>query len=287
MYLLDFLLNFSVNTFFDHVNMFLGADPDLSECGIIALLALDASGFGNISEALLAASRKWHGNIDDQFSAVDNLLNRVTGHQPPWTMPPEILTPLTNNRDELKPLIAKCKTTAASSDERSHRNVLLKATVSICVTQVKLWAYGLYSGGMMTAEDVHSIGFLLPGETGGHHVRAEATDVLAEVKATTINADFVRVVIDQSAGENAAQVVHGWPSGVRNAVIVIMDADTKTEALRLHTARLHNDIRMPEGSRGKQFIIKAAFLKHVDDVPKFGNMPTFSMPLTTEELGSK
>jgi hypothetical protein len=61
-------------------------------------------------------------------------------------------------------------------------------------------------------------------------------------------------------------------------------ADGKTEIYRQVTSRLHNDIRMPDGLHGKQFIIKAAFLKHVDDEPRFGNEPTFSMPLTTEDL---
>ncbi|MDR1561673.1 MAG: hypothetical protein LBS54_01125, partial [Dysgonamonadaceae bacterium] len=28
----------------------------------------------------------------------------------------------------------------------------------------------------------------------------------------------------------------------------------------------------------------ASFLKHIDDEPKFGNQPTFSMPLTTRDL---
>jgi hypothetical protein len=43
---------------------------------------------------------------------------------------------------------------------------------------------------------------------------------------------------------------------------------------------------MPAGSHGKQFIIKASFLKHVNDEPRFGNEPTFSMPLTTEDLAA-
>jgi hypothetical protein len=43
---------------------------------------------------------------------------------------------------------------------------------------------------------------------------------------------------------------------------------------------------MPDGSHGKQFILKAAFLKHVDDEPRFGNEPTFSMPLTTADLAA-
>jgi hypothetical protein len=43
---------------------------------------------------------------------------------------------------------------------------------------------------------------------------------------------------------------------------------------------------MPPGSHGKQFVIRAAFLKHPDDVPYFGNSPTFSMPLTTGDLAA-
>jgi hypothetical protein len=138
----------------------------------------------------------------------------------------------------------------------------------------------------MTDDDIHALGFLLPGETGGNHKRTEATDEVAEVKVKIVNADFIRVVIDQSAGENAAQIVHGWPPGVRNALIVIVSSDGKTEVYHQMTSRLHNDIRMPAGSHGKQFIIKAAFLKHVDDDPRFGAEPTFSMPLTTEDMAA-
>ena len=152
--------------------------------------------------------------------------------------------------------------------------------------QVKVCAYGQYVAGVLTADDVHLRGFLLPGESGGHHSRTEATDVTAEVKVKVINEDNIRVVIDRSAGENAAQVAHGWPVGVNNTLIVITAADGKTEVYRQLTTRLHNDIRMPEGSHGKQFIIKASFLKHVDDEPRFGNEPTFSMPLTTEDLAA-
>jgi hypothetical protein len=136
----------------------------------------------------------------------------------------------------------------------------------------------------MTASDVHLLGFMLPGESGGRRERTEETDVVAEVKVKIINEDFIRVVIDQSAGENAAQVAHGWPAGVHNAVIVITASDGVTEVLRVPTTKLHNDIRMPEGSHGKAFIIKASFLKHISDEPRFGNEPTFSMPMTTADL---
>jgi hypothetical protein len=73
---------------------------------------------------------------------------------------------------------------------------------------------------------------------------------------------------------------------VRKALIVITAADGKTEVHRLTTTRLHNDIHMPEGSHGKQFIIKASFLKHLDDAPRFGSDATFSMPLTTKDLAA-
>jgi hypothetical protein len=197
-----------------------------------------------------------------------------------------LLSQFTTNRDQLQALINKCRSTAGSAADRTLRNTLLKSTVGLCLLQGKIWAYGEFSAGVLTADDVHLLGFLLPGEVGGRRTRAEATDVTAEVKVSVINADFIRVVIDQSAGENAAQVAHGWPLGVKNALIVITAADGKTEISRQITTRLHNDIRMPEGSHGKQFIIKAAFLRHVDDAPRFGNSPTFSMPLTTEDLAA-
>jgi hypothetical protein len=92
--------------------------------------------------------------------------------------------------------------------------------------------------------------------------------------------------IRRSSGENAGQVAHGWPEGVKNALIVITSADGTTEVFRTMTSRLHNDIRMPESLRGKQFIVKAAFLKHVNDEPQFGNAPTFTMPLSTEDLAA-
>jgi hypothetical protein len=52
------------------------------------------------------------------------------------------------------------------------------------------------------------------------------------------------------------------------------------------TRTLHSEIKMPEGSHGKLFIIKASFMKRPDDQPVFGNSPTFSMPLTTGDLAA-
>jgi hypothetical protein len=243
-------------------------------------------GSGSITSGMLAFARRWHGNIDEQFGNIDNAVVILTEHQTSWAVPTDLLTPLTTNRNKLQALINKCRTTQASSADRAQRNTQLKTTVGLCLFQVKIWAYAEFVAGKLTADDVHQFGFLLPGETGGHHSRTEATDVTAEVKVSIINADFIRVVIDQSAGENAAQVVHGWPPGVKQALIVIVSADGRTEVYRQLTTRLHNDIQMPEGSHGKQFIIKASFLKHVDDAPRFGNEPTFSMPLTTEDLAA-
>ncbi|MDR1865178.1 MAG: hypothetical protein LBR08_06355, partial [Bacteroidales bacterium] len=196
-----------------------------------------------IPEGVLASIRRWHGSIDEQFANIDNLVTTITAHQ--WGLPGNLLAQLTTNRNSLQTLISKCRSTAGSAADRTLRNTLLKSTVGLCLLQVKIWAYGQFTAGVMTPDDVHLLGFLLPGETGGHHDRTEATDVTAEVKVSVVNEDFIRVVIDQSAGENAAQVAHGWAPGAKNALIVITAADGKTEVLRQVTSRLHNDIHMP------------------------------------------
>jgi hypothetical protein len=274
---------------FDHINTFFATSPDvaaalLSGGGLTLAFAVGAVGHSTISEGVLFNIRRWHGSIDDQFAAIDNLVRTITEHQPAWPIPADLLAELTANRDRLLELIRLCRTNDASRTSREQRNSILKSTVGLCLLQVRVWAYGEYTAGVLTADDVHRLGFLLPGEAGGRHEHTEATDVVPEVKVRIINEDVIRVVIDQSAGENAAQVVHGWPAGVRNALIVINASDGKTEIYRQLTTTLHNNIRMPEGSRGKQFVIRAAFLKHVNDEPIFGNEPTFSMPLTTNDL---
>ncbi|MDR1121352.1 MAG: hypothetical protein LBM08_10585, partial [Dysgonamonadaceae bacterium] len=65
--------------------------------------------------------------------------------------------------------------------------------MELCLLEVRIWAYGEYTAGVLTADDVHLLGFLLPGETGGHRDRTEATDVVAEVKVKVVNEDFIRV----------------------------------------------------------------------------------------------
>ena len=91
----------------------------------------------------------------------------------------------------------------------------------------------------------------------------------------------------QSAGENAGPALRGWPEGVKNILIVINDVEGPTEVYRQLSPRLYNDIKMPANSHGKQFIIRAAFLRHIDDAPRFGNEPTFTMPRTTLDLATQ
>ena len=277
-YLVEILIS-SVNTIFDLV---------LADGGVVFAMSAIAAAVvaGNISEGILANIRKWHGNIDEQFANIDNVVSIIQAHQPAWSISSDLLAELTSRRDQLQTLISKCRGTTGSTADRNLRSALLKSTVGFCLLQIRTWAYAQYIGGVLTAEDVHQLGFLLPGESGGYRGRAEATDVIAEVTVRIINEDNIRVVIDQSGGENAALVAHGWPHGVKQALIVITAADGKTEVYRQMTTRLHNDIRMPDGSHGKQFIIQASFLKHVNDEPRFGNQPTFSMPLTTKDLAA-
>ncbi|MDR0712716.1 MAG: hypothetical protein LBF89_00400 [Bacteroidales bacterium] len=237
-----------------------------------------------IPEETLAIARRWHGSIDEQFGNIDNLVLIIQAHGA-WGTPPQF-TQITTNRTQLAALIPKCRSGSGSTNDRGQRNFLLKTTVGICLTNVKLWAYAQYNTNpaTFTLYDLHSLGFLLPGEISGHHGRSVATEVVAEVKVSVLSADVIRAVIDQAAENNAALTAHGWPTGVHQALIVITAADGKTEVYRQHTTRLHNEIQMPEGSHGQQFVIKAAFLKHPDDAPVFGPQPTFTMPFSTEDL---
>jgi hypothetical protein len=236
-----------------------------------------------ITEGVMEKVRLWHGKIDEQFSNIDNIVTMLAAH-PKWVISPEMSGKLIAAHEKLQKLIAKCKTNAASGADRQERSSLLKETVGYCLLYVRIWAYGQYGEGMMTEDEVHLLGFLLPGEMGGHRDRSEEVDIKAEAKVTVFNEDKIRVVINQSSGENSSQVSRGWPHGVRMALLVICAEDGVTEIIRQTTTHLHNDIVMPKESRGKQFTIKASFLRHIDDEPLFGSQPTFSMPMNTNDI---
>jgi hypothetical protein len=257
----------------------------LPTAGETVALAAIAITYSSLPAEMLAAARRWHGSIDEQFVNINNLIVTIQANQATWGTPPQF-SQLVANRKQLITLIPKCRSLDGSTNDRTQRNTLLKTSVGICLTSVKLWAYGKYNTNpnTFTLDNLHSLGFLLPGEAGGVRIRAKATEVAAEIKVTALSADMIRAVIDQASTDNAALVAHGWPPGVKTALIVILAADNKTEIIRLHTTHLYNEIRMPEGSHGKAFVAKAAFLKHIDDEPVFGPQPTFTMPYSTEDL---
>jgi hypothetical protein len=288
-HIIEFLNGFT-GLFFGHSDALFVSLADLAKIFAVASVSVTTAFAGvvlatDLSPELRTIARQWHGSIDEQFANIENLITTILAHQTAWGNPPQF-DQLTDCHTQLTTLIPKCRTAAASSLDRSHRNILLKTAVGLCVSQVKLWAYGIYNEtpDVLTLEDLHALGFLLPGETGGHHGRTEATDSLAEVKVDVLSADMIRIVIDQAASEQAALTAHGWPKGVRLALIVITDTITGQVVYRHSVNRLHSEIQMPEGSHGRQFVIKAAFLKHLDDAPKFGPQPTFTMPHSTEDL---
>jgi hypothetical protein len=240
-----------------------------------------------IMESFRESFRRWRGGINDRFVNIDTLTRSLVEQQEKWNVPKDIVDKLTEEHDRLRQLVVSCNESSASSVDRMHRNTLLKTLSGYCRSNVRIWAYGQYKAGVMTADDVHQLGLLLPGEQGGRRSRHEPTDALAYVKAKPINGDFVRIVLDRAIGENAAQVVSGWPRGVRHALIVILPADGSAEIVRRMTTRLHNNITLPPGSHGKLFLVKAAFLRHVDDNPLFGNQAVFSMPCDTSDLAAE
>jgi hypothetical protein len=261
-----------------------GSEYLFADDSVALAFAMGAGAFSSIPEGIIAAIRRWHAGYDDQFQAINNLTNMLEAGQTKWAVPVAMMAKLIADRDALRLLVDLCHSTSCSTVDRAARNSLLQATVSYCLTVVKTWVLSEYYQGNMTADDVHALGFYIPGETGGHRARKESTDVVAEVKVIILNADFIRIVIDQAAGENAALVEHGWPKGVKLGVIVITSIESGDEVYHKVTNRLHTKIQMPEGSHKKDFVAKAAFLQHVDDEPVFGAEQTFSMPSTTEDL---
>jgi hypothetical protein len=238
----------------------------------------------DISPELLANMKRWHGGITDRYENVSNVADTLKIHGDDWDVPTAMNTGMNSNKNQIQSLIDLSDSGRGSAVDRTARNALLRSTVHYCLHDVKTWAWEQYRLGVLTATDVHSLAFLLPGEIGGTHVKGVATNVLPSVKVRVINASRVRVVIDQAVDENAAQVAHGWPEGVRFALISMTSVETGEEIFHQLTTRLHNNIEMPQDSHGKQFAVQAAFLAHVNDTPAFNDGATFSMPVTTRDL---
>jgi hypothetical protein len=247
--------------------------------------ALTAASYNDIPKEVIATIRQWHGTVEQKMSNISSVLEILKAHAVDWKVPEEYLDQLTDSYNRLVALVDKCSKLTGSTADRTLRNSLLKSTVGFCLGHIKSWAIAQYFAGNLTVDDVHLLGFFLPGETSGHRTRKDPTKAKAVVKVYVTHMDTILVVIDHSYTENAALVNHGWPEGVHNAVIVIRSADGKREIYNKLTTRLHTSISLPEELRGKQIIIRAAFLQHVDDTPKFSEIqPVLSMPLTTEDL---
>jgi hypothetical protein len=166
---MEYLLNFIV-TLAENVSVHSGN-------GIVFTLASGAIFTSDVAESVLSGVRLWRGGIADRFAAIDKLVNVLRVHQPTWIMPGNLLTVLISNRNRLQELINK--NFAASRADREQRDSLLKSTVDICLMQVKTWAHSEFEAGALTAEDVHQLGFLVPGETG-HRRRTKASSTTTE-----------------------------------------------------------------------------------------------------------
>jgi hypothetical protein len=269
-------------TFEEFLRTFPGWFAAASGGGALSAAVL-AAGIDDLPEGIRSTILNWHGTYNQQHDNIRNVIKIIKLHSG-WPVPAEAYKELTDMEAELAPLMQVCGTTSASSVTRMKRRTLVKALVALCLSDMKTWALEMYRLKQMTADDVHELGFRLFGERGGSHARVMATNVTPAIKVRNISPEIVRVIIDKSAGENAAEVTRGWPEGVKYALIIIISVDDRKEIVRLISTRVYNDIKMPEGSRGKQFEVKASFLKHTDDEPRFGNAPVFSMPLSTDDL---
>jgi hypothetical protein len=272
-----------VKRLFKRVKKLAGRERELA-CAI--MLTFGKLSHEDVPEWAHAAARRWHSNAGNKMINLENMTGELLRNQETWKVPDSITDKMTKGMETLNALVQKCKSPTGSPADREMRDALLSELVIFARQGVRNWAYGRYFDGVLTRKDIHAMGFLLVGETSGNRERAEPTRALASVKVGILDANSIFVIIDQAALENAALSKGGWPRGVHEALIVIIAADGVTEVVRKMTRTLHNEILMPEGSRGKIFIIKASFMKHPDDEPHFGNSPTFAMPLTTEDLAA-
>jgi hypothetical protein len=252
--------------------------------GRAIMLAAIAIDYGDITPELLSQIRGWHGSILEQMNCIRALLHGLVARQSTVSVPNDYITLLDTNLKKIEKLVAKSGEGDITAKERRSRNTALKTTVAFSLHTIRVWVFGQYADGNLTIDDVHDLGFLLPGEMSGHHSKTDPTDIIADVKPLIITADMFRAIIDQAAFKNAGPVVHGWPHGVRTAALQILADDGVTEIKRLMTTRLHTDIEMPADCHGKQYVVKAAFLKHVDDTPRWSAGASFTMPKDTADL---
>jgi hypothetical protein len=232
--------------------------------------------------ALLSHTRRWHGTAAAKYANILQLVTIVKANQERWKMPEELYDTLIANQYQIGELISLCKTSFGSKNDRMRRNTLIRDTVFMCRFYVKMWAYGKFTEGVMTALEVQRLGFLMPGENGGRHKRKLPTDRKPHVAVATLGSDHININIFNTNDE--VIVRHGWPEGVRNAVFVVQTPDGKREILRQFTTKRHNTVHIPDGYHGQQLTIRAAFLKHVGDDPLFGPLAYFTLPIETSDL---
>jgi hypothetical protein len=237
-----------------------------------------------MQESFRAAARRWHGNIGERFANIDHLVRVAEEHQKEWKMPDDLFDTLIDLRDQLEIIVPHCLSGDVRPTDRAERDRLLANGVYLCRNPVKEWAYGKLADGTMTVDDIHSLCLFAPGDIGGHRTRTSETNELAKLAVQVIGSDMVRIVFTHSAGKNAVGATHGWPTGVRYALIVIRAVADRSEVIRRITTRRYNTIAMPQGSHGKHFLVQVALLKHVEDTPRFGPQQTFTLPLSTEEI---
>jgi hypothetical protein len=281
-----FLILQVVETIFDQVFTFLAA---CSAEGLLIGMVVVTPNFPppippNRQAAIMSDTKRWHGPIDDRVAAVLQMIDVLNANVTRWMQPGDLRTFCLTIPAKLQAIITLCKGRESSRASRADRDALLDQSVAYSLGFVRMWAYGEFAAGSMTADELHALGFLVPGEMAGHRARVEATDARPETKVHVFSEGKIMVVIDQAVDKNAGEVHHGWPTGINHALISIFSEDGSTEVYHQLTTKLHTRIEMPEDSHGKAFIAKAAFLKHVDDTPDFGPQATFSMPLTTQDL---
>jgi hypothetical protein len=250
---------------------------------VVIICVLESTPEEDASEALHTVVKNWHGSLDAQFTNIENLYSGLQALQPTWGVPMQLMTVLADKVPLLEKAVMKCRERNAGPVDFDIRRSLTKELVDFSLDTARNIVFGAYGQKEITIHDVHRLGFMLMSESGGAHGRAIPNKVQAEAKVQVMDYSNINLVVDKASHEDAGPVTEGWPEGAKTVKVLISDIHGK-EVLQLMSAHLHTQIHLPDWVRGKQLVLRAAFLKHVDDEPVYSNEVTFTMPLMIRDI---
>jgi hypothetical protein len=222
-------------------------------------------------------NKGWHKSITEKMHCLTNLDNKLTLDGEYWGMDPAVLT----QNHALYVQIEPYYTLYLSGDARNSELVifrrLLGEDVEYALDVVKPDAIGRCGVGAMDISDLNSLGFLMPNQGKGRHERSGENEIVPETNAKVTAIDTVMVTVDNALDKHGNRTKGSKPKGVKQILIVLQD-EKGVEIFNKMFTKTQVYIDIDQKYRGEIILVRAAFLKHVDDTPHFGEPVAVSMP---------